>query len=268
MSNLAVRNNNNQIVERKVESGPVNKRGGFYTVAGKKEADSWRVQEEANDKKISTEIIEAEQTNEYAKAIVRAYYPDKAGYVEAVVHHDFKTVRELRIIDMLDKELEAVSRGSKPRIFKDPSNPFIWSESGEMIPNLTSRGQLHIMKTMLRFKQFSLRDATTKAMRIAQLKALNQEWREAEEIEEERKEVEEVAKDIAEKQGRTAKPKPVEVELEDPSENMKKVIEALEKEGKEVSKKSLFVTAEQLMQEGELSLAEVKEIKRELGFQV
>lgn len=177
-------------------TGGIPKKGGYYEPSpGKFEPDSWRVQEEANEAKISTRIVKAEQNDWYSEVIAEATAPD-GRVVQGIVHHDFNTIQAKKIMEMYKKVLSGKQifwgeKGMRRKIepFNDPKNPFRMSESGKMIPDLTGMGMAKIMDDMLRFRDFSLRDATTKAMRIAQQKALNEEWRDEEEIKAEEEEV-------------------------------------------------------------------------------
>ena len=182
-------------------TGGIPKKGGYYEPSpGKFEPDSWRVQEDANEAKISTRIVKAEQNDWYSEVIAEATAPD-GRVVQGIVHHDFNTIQAKKIMEMYKKVLSGKQifwgeKGMRRKIepFNDPKNPFRMSESGKMIPDLTGMGMAKIMDDMLRFRDFSLRDATSKAMRIAQQKALNEDWRDKEEIEAEEDEVKSVNK--------------------------------------------------------------------------
>lgn len=177
-------------------NGRIPKKGGFYQVApGKVEADAWRTQEDANEDNISTEIRIAEQNQDYARAIVRAYDTD-GHFVDAIVHHDFETIGNKKLMEMLKKQLggEIIKFGpygkqKRIEVFADMSQPFITGENGKTVPNLTPEGTIKFLDDMFRFKDMSSRDAVTKAMRIAQLKILNKEWRDDDEIMAEEEEV-------------------------------------------------------------------------------
>lgn len=177
-------------------TGHIPKKGGYYSVApGKFEADAWKVQEEANNAGISTEIRVAEQTGAYARVIVRAW-PKEGHFVEGIVHHDFDTIMNKKLMEMLKKQLAGGiikfgANGKKKRIqvFADIAVPFIVNDEGKSMPNLTPEGTIKILDDMFQFRDISLRDATSKAMRIAQLKALNKDWRDDAEIQAEKDEV-------------------------------------------------------------------------------
>ena len=66
-----------------------------------------------------------------------------------------------------------------------------YDEEGK--PKLIPEAQQRFFSRYIRFKNFSLRDGTTKAIRIAQMKLLNQEWREDAEVNAEEMEVKSVA---------------------------------------------------------------------------
>jgi len=202
-SNVPAVKSKEEKIKEHVEAGTgsIPKKGGYYEPSpGKFEPDAWRVQEEANEAKISTRIVKAEQNDWYSEVIAEATAPD-GRVVQGIVHHDFNTIQAKKIMEMYKKVLSGKQifwgeKGMRRKIepFNDPKNPFRMSESGMMIPDLTGMGMAKIMDDMLRFRDFSLRDATSKAMRIAQQKALNEEWRDKEEIEAEEEEVKSVNK--------------------------------------------------------------------------
>lgn len=192
--NLPAKQGKNEIAEP--GKGRIPKKGGYYQVApGKVEADAWRTQEDANEGSVSTEIIIAEQTQDFARAIVRAY--DKDGhFVDAIVHHDFETIQNKKLMEMLKKQMggEIIRFGPYGKqkridVFADMQQPFITNSEGRTVPNLTPEGTVKLLDDMFRFKDMSSRDAVTKAMRIAQLKILNKEWRDEDEIKAEEEEV-------------------------------------------------------------------------------
>jgi len=159
---------------REIQTKTFEKRGGVYKVGGHEEPDAWLVQQWANQAGVSTEIIEATQTTEYAKAIVRARMGDQ--FVDESVIHVFDTLKEslaLEIVEKMERE--------KKKAIED------WDEEGR--PILSGEARRRIYERFLRFKMFAVRDAITKAARRAQLKIMNKEWREAPEIEAEEREI-------------------------------------------------------------------------------
>lgn len=177
--------------------------GEFYNINNKKTPDSRIIQSISNKLSIKTEIVEATQTEEYAKVIAKATH--KTNSSEGVVIHHFNTVRDDKIVSMYEREQDLFKEYSsrpmnkekqyKPIYFLDIDQPFVLSEKGNMLPNLTIKGQLKIVKDMVRFKTFAVRDATTKAMNIAQRKILNQDWREQEEVQMEESDIKKVNDD-------------------------------------------------------------------------
>lgn len=161
-------------IERKIGTIQWEKKGGFYPVRGHNEADAWLVQQWGNEMGFSTKIITAEQDDKGVKVIVRA---EKDGqFVEAVVIHDFKTSSEViafETIEIMEREHKKAIDG-----YDDDGRPILVPEA-----------KYRIYKRFIKFKNFAARDATTKAARIATLKILNRDWREAEEIDAEAAEV-------------------------------------------------------------------------------
>jgi len=149
--------------------------GGVYRVRGKEIEDAWTTQQFANYAKLSTMINESEQNQKWAWAKVRVIAPD-GQYVEDEVFHDFETTKEVMMLDMIQ---EYKRRGERMIDGYD--------EYGK--PILVPQAQQELYIRFTRFKNFSLRDAVTKATRRAQLKLLNKEYREYEEIAAEEAEV-------------------------------------------------------------------------------
>jgi len=198
----AVENKKKQIKEYVEQgTGKIPAKGGYYqTPGGDFEPDAWRAQTEANKEGICTEIILSEQDVKHVKVIARAHHPD-GWYVDGIVNHEFNTVMGKKVMEMYKKVLDGKAitfgvpnRKKRIEVFKEKEPPFFMSDDGELIPNLEAMGTAKLLDDMLRFRDISIRDATTKAMRISQLKALNEEWRDEEEIKAEEQEVKDVNK--------------------------------------------------------------------------
>ena len=168
-------------VERKIGEVDFKVRGDYYTIRGQKEPGAWLVQQWANKVKFSDEIIDEGtfQDEKHAQAHVRVHHP-KGYYCDAIVNHNFVAIRDVIMLDLINeyerKEQNIVSE---------------YDEEGK--PKLIPEAQQRFFSRYIHFKNFSLRDATTKAIRIAQMKLLNQEWRETEEVNAEEMEVKAVA---------------------------------------------------------------------------
>ncbi len=155
------------------------KQGGMYSVSGKTRPDSAMVQGFANSNDISTEILFAEQTKDYAHVVVRGHRGNK--YVDDVVHHDFETEFQLQTMEIINKNPEILDHyeGLIP-VIKEGAK----IEVGKKMVD----AKYHLIHTLLAFKTFSIRDATTKAMNRVQTKLLNQDARSPEEVASEKKE--------------------------------------------------------------------------------
>lgn len=161
-------------VERKIMEGNFKVRGGFYPVSGKQEPDAWTVQQWANSSGVSIEVRETTQTREFAKATVRAYL-DKQFADETVIHF-FDVSKEVLAYEIIAKMYEE---------HKQPIEGY--DDEGK--PILTAEAKGRIYKRFIRFQNFSIRDAISKASRRATLKIINKDWREPAEIEAEEQEV-------------------------------------------------------------------------------
>lgn len=152
------------VINREVGAISIQKRGGYYKVHGKKEPDAWTVQEAANEKRISTKIMEHHQDEKSCSVVVRALLPN-GQFCEASGYHDFKVICDLRLIQSLEKH---------PEFFGGIDE---WGA-----PIVSKGGAKFIMKEMLDLRYKGLRDLESKIMRRAQLKLLNRDWRDAEEL--------------------------------------------------------------------------------------
>jgi len=152
------------------------KKGRMYRVGDHEEPDSGLAQQWGNQAKISLRVMEpTEQTSDYAKAVVRATLPD-GQYIEECIIHYFEVSKERIVFETIEKMLEEK---------KKPIEGF----DDEGRPILTAEAKYRAYRRFIKFKDFAIRDAITKAGRRAILKLLNREWREPEEIEAEEQEV-------------------------------------------------------------------------------
>ncbi len=172
-----------EMIERNKARKFLEGQGGSYRVSGKDRPDSAMIQKIANEVGISTEILVAEQTDEYAHVIVRGHLGDR--YVDAVVHHDFATEFMLKTMEIIEKNPEILDHyeGTTPVI----------TENAKIIKS-SVRGdekidaKYYLVHALLSFKKFACRDATTKAMAIVQSKLLNRDDRDPEEVKSEQAE--------------------------------------------------------------------------------
>lgn len=156
------------------------KGGSFYKVRGKEQPDSRLVQQSANKHGICIEILEAIQTEDYAEIIVRGHLSNL--YVDAVVHHDFQTEYQLKVIEIVSGNPEILDHweGIEP-VIKEGAKIKV-NENGR---DILKDAKYFIVHALLSFKKFALRDARTKAARIAEAMLLNQDFRDPEEKESE-----------------------------------------------------------------------------------
>ncbi len=161
-------------IKRQIGSMKLEKKGGYYKVGGHDEPDAALVQQYANDAGVNLKIIIAEQDEISAKAVIRAMLNGQT--VDAVVIHYFDTSRDVIALEVI----ESMQRKRMKPIesYRDDGRPILSQETN-----------YRIYKRFIRFQNFGIRDAVTKASRIATLKLLNKEWRDQEEIEAETAEV-------------------------------------------------------------------------------
>lgn len=155
-------------------------RGSHYRVQGQERPDSHMIQKIANKHGICIELIEATQTDDRAHIVVRGHLNGQ--YVDAVVHHDFKTEYQLKVIEIVSRNPEILDHweGTEP-VIKDGAKIKV-NENGR---DVLKDAKYFIVHALLSFKKFALRDGRTKAAAIAEAMLLNQDFREPEERESE-----------------------------------------------------------------------------------
>lgn len=166
-----------EMIERAKARKFLEGQGGSYKVSGKERPDSAMIQKISNEAGISTEILVAEQTDNYAHIVVRGHLGNR--FVDAVVHHDFAVEFQLKTMEILEKNPQILDHyeGLTPVI-----------KEGAKIIKKTDRGEeqidakYYLVHALLSFKKFSCRDAATKASAIVQAKLLNRDARDPEEV--------------------------------------------------------------------------------------
>jgi hypothetical protein len=160
-----------------------------YNVAGKEAPNAFAVSEAANARGLSSQIIDSGRTKELAWGHVRVTDPKTGQFREDKVTHD-------KDIFCLLKSWEDARR--QAGYIKDRSLIIGIDEVSHMPildPEIKVKGDpapLWLTLALMRAWTFADRDAITKAERRAQLKLLNQEWREDDEISLEQAEIEAV----------------------------------------------------------------------------
>ena len=169
-----------QISDKKTKNW-LTSQGAGYNVQGKYRPDAASIQGAANRNVVSSEILEAIQTKEYAEVTVRTHLGNQ--YVDTIVHHDFANNRKMLLLEMAAKHPETVSG------FSEDGMP-IFNPDATFVDNAGKTKSLMytVMHSLLADINFSLRDATTKAAAAGQAKILNREWRSEEEVESETRE--------------------------------------------------------------------------------
>lgn len=149
------------------ESKALIKKGKTYTVNKKTEGDTNLYQRLANERGISTQVIERGQSekDQMAYCTVRAIAPN-GQFVESCVYFDYYAIKEAFLFDLIDKNSDKIIQEYDP----------------EGRPILKLEYQKRLFKRFIRWRLFAVRDAESKAARRAQLKILNREWRESEEL--------------------------------------------------------------------------------------
>ncbi|MDR1818795.1 MAG: hypothetical protein LBR15_00920 [Methanobrevibacter sp.] len=168
-------------------------KGGVYKVGDQTIPDAKLVQSLANNVGLCGRTVNIQQTSSYTSVTVEVE-DNKGNSVQASVVHDFRIELEVKVVTLYENTVKSVKQGKKNFFFEDLDDPFDFDIKGNIIPKLTIKGQIKLVKDMARFKSFSVRDAETKAYTRAYKKLLNQDWREKDEIDYEDEEVQKVNK--------------------------------------------------------------------------
>ena len=167
-----------------------------YSVAGKQAPNAFAASEEANRRGLCTQIVDSGRTKDLVWGQVRVLDPKTQQYREDRVSHERETF-------MLLKAWEDAN--SQAKYFKDTPLIIGIQENNmpQLDPDLKVKGKpapLWLTLEVMRAWSFADRDAITKAERRAQLKILNREWREDDEINLELEEEKAVQEAIGRKQ--------------------------------------------------------------------
>lgn len=171
-----------------------------YNVAGKQAPNAFAASEEANRRGLCTQIMDSGRTKDLVWGQVRVLDPKSGQFREDRVSHERETF-------MLLKAWEDAN--SQARYFKDTPLIIGIQENNmpQLDPDLKVKGKpapLWLTLEVMRSWSFADRDAITKAERRAQLKIMNQEFREQDEIALETEEEKAVQESIDMKRGRSA----------------------------------------------------------------
>jgi len=152
------------------------KGGEIYKARGKETVDAKLAQQMSNEHGISIDVVRTVQTDDYAEVVVRASLGDV--HIDAVVHHDFKVEFMLKTLEIVAGNPEILDHweGMEP-VIKEGAKIKI-NEYGR---DTFKDAKYFIVHTLLSFKKFSIRDARSKATRIAELALLNQDFRDEDE---------------------------------------------------------------------------------------
>lgn len=158
----------------------------FYSVYDHRIGDYRKVpnarvlQRWANDRRISSEIVEIEKEDGRAKAIIRGWIGKKdAPIVETA---------DAVILHIRDYEREWLLNNSRPKSNRSARAKYD-TEKGCLVP-ATIEDAKELASYLLRRQIFLERDAITKARKRVQLQLLGVEWREEEEVEAEESDIE------------------------------------------------------------------------------
>ena len=171
-----------------------------YSVAGKQAPNAFAASEEANRRGLCTQIVDSGRTKDLVWGQVRVLDPKTQQFREDRVSHERETF-------MLLKAWEDAN--SQAKYFKETPLIIGIQENNmpQLDPDLRIKGKpapLWLTLEVMRAWSFADRDAITKAERRAQLKIMNQEFREQDEINLETEEERAVQESIDMRKGRSA----------------------------------------------------------------
>ena len=152
------------------------KQAKTYSVAGKNAPNAFAVSEEANKRRLCTQIMDSGRTKDLVWGHVRVTDPATGQYREDRVSHEKETFVLLKAWE--DANSQAKFQKGLIIGIADNSMP-------ELNPEIRIKGmpaQLWLTMQVMRSWSMADRDAVTKAERRAQLKIMNREWRDEGEI--------------------------------------------------------------------------------------
>jgi len=152
------------------------KQAKTYTIAGKNAPNAFAVSEEANKRRLCTQIMDSGRTKDLVWGHVRVTDPATGQYREDRVSHEKETFVLLKAWE--DANSQAKFQKGLIIGIADNSMP-------ELNPDIRIKGmpaQLWLTMQVMRSWSMADRDAVTKAERRAQLKIMNREWRDDGEI--------------------------------------------------------------------------------------
>jgi len=147
-----------------------------YSVAGKNAPNAFAVSEEANKRRLCTQIMDSGRTKDLVWGHVRVTDPATGQFREDRVSHEKETFVLLKAWE--DANSQAKFQKGLIIGIADNSMP-------ELNPDIRIKGmpaQLWLTMQVMRSWSMADRDAVTKAERRAQLKIMNREWRDEGEI--------------------------------------------------------------------------------------
>lgn len=152
------------------------KQAKTYSVAGKNAPNAFAVSEEANKRRLCTQIMDSGRTKDLVWGHVRVTDPATGQFREDRVSHEKETFVLLKAWE--DANSQAKFQKGLIIGIADNSMP-------ELNPDIRIKGmpaQLWLTMQVMRSWSMADRDAVTKAERRAQLKIMNREWRDDGEI--------------------------------------------------------------------------------------
>ncbi len=175
-------------LSKKIEKAKARKnlssQGGFYRAHGDDIPDAAMVQNIANDHGICVEVLKAEQTDDFAEVVVRGYLDSM--FIDAVVHHDFKTEYQLKAMEIVANNPHILEKwDEKGPVIREGARITVRENGEEVLKD----AKYFLVHALLSFRKFALRDARTKAARIVEAALLNQDFRDPEEKESEQSEI-------------------------------------------------------------------------------
>jgi len=157
--------------------------GGFYTSSGKKAPRSTQVQMWANEKDINLELLDSGKDDKQAWATVRATNTKTGQFVDSRVILIYKQVQDKKMIELAENPFKRDAQGrTKEWMFKDPREPLLIGEGGEIMANLNPKGMIHLKKQLINYIYTAERTAETMAATRAEKKILNKEWEDETEL--------------------------------------------------------------------------------------
>lgn len=177
-------------ISKELEKAQTLSQKDFYKVAGKTVPSARALQWLANRKNIKTRVVDIQSTSDYCRATVGGWIGNNP-IPEANQIYKEATVEMMFDVEMAEKMLDIIRKHNRDNPNNKLERGKDWDVDKDGRPYfINQKYQDKMMREMLRLRKFALRTVITKAERIIHSKLADVEWRDEDEMDDEKHEVE------------------------------------------------------------------------------